>query len=88
VYDTWCLTLWYEHKLTVFESRLLRNISGPKKDVVHLTGDWRKSCNKELQELYSSSSIIRVVKSRRIRWTGDMALMGGGGTANCARFET
>jgi len=52
---------------------LLRNISGPKKEVVHLPGDWRKSYNEELQELCSSPNIIRVVKSRRIRWTGHIA---------------
>jgi hypothetical protein len=64
---------------------LLRNTSGPKKEVVHLTGDWRKSYNEERQELYSSPNIIRVVKSRRIRWTGHIARRGG--TTICTRFE-
>jgi hypothetical protein len=50
----------------VFENRELRRIFGPKKDEV--TGDWRKLNNEELHNLYSSPSIIRVIKSRRMRW--------------------
>jgi hypothetical protein len=50
----------------VFENRVLRRIFGPKRDGV--TGGWRKLYNKELHNLYSSPSIIRIIKSRRMRW--------------------
>jgi hypothetical protein len=60
--------------LRVFESRVLRRIFGPKKDEV--TGGWRKLHNEELYGLYSSPSIIRVVKARRMRWAGHVARMG------------
>jgi hypothetical protein len=53
------------HSLRVFENRVLRSIFGPKRDEV--TGEWRKLHNKELHDLYSSSSIIRIIKSRRMR---------------------
>jgi hypothetical protein len=55
----------------VFENRVLRRIFGPKRDEV--TGGWRKLHNEELYNLYSSSSIIRMIKSRRIRWAGHVA---------------
>jgi hypothetical protein len=58
----------------VFENRVLRRIFGPKRDEV--TGEWRKLHNEELHNLYSSSDIIRQVKSRRIRWAGHVARMG------------
>jgi hypothetical protein len=58
----------------VFENRVLRRIFGPKRDEV--TGDWRKLHNKELHNLYSSSNIIRKIKSRRMRWVGHVARMG------------
>jgi hypothetical protein len=58
----------------VFENRVLRRIFGPKRDEV--TGGWRKLHNEELHGLYSSSSIIRVIKSRRMRWAGHVAHMG------------
>jgi hypothetical protein len=67
------LTLREEHKLRVFENRLLRRIFGPKRDGV--TGGWRKLHNEELHNLYSSPSIIRIIKSRRMRWTGHVARM-------------
>jgi hypothetical protein len=54
------LTLREEHRLRVFENRVLRRIFGPKRDEV--TGQWRKLHNEELRELYSSSSIIRIIK--------------------------
>jgi transcription termination factor 2 len=57
----------------VFENRVLRRIFGPKRDEV--TGEWRKLHNKELRDLYSSPSIIRIIKSRRMRWAGHVARM-------------
>jgi hypothetical protein len=57
------MLFWEEHRLRVFENRLLRRIFGPKGDEV--TGGWRKLHNEELHNLYSSPSIIRVIKSRR-----------------------
>jgi hypothetical protein len=71
--ETWSLTLREEHKLRVFENRVLRRIFGPKKD--EMTGEWRKLHNKELRDLYSSPSIIRIIKSRRMRWAGHVAQM-------------
>jgi hypothetical protein len=58
----------------VFENRVLRRIFGPKRDEV--TGGWRKLHNEELPDLYSSPSIIRIIKSRRMRWAGHVARMG------------
>jgi hypothetical protein len=58
----------------VFENRVLRKIIGPKGDKV--TGEWRKLHNKELRDLYSSASIIRIIKSRRMGWAGHVARMG------------
>jgi hypothetical protein len=58
----------------VFENRVLRRIYGPKRDEV--TGEWRKLHNEELCDLHSSPSIIRIVKSRRMRWAGHIARMG------------
>jgi hypothetical protein len=63
-----------KHKLRVFENRALR-IFGPKRDGV--TGGWRKLHNEELHNLYSSPSIIRIIKSRSMRWAGHVARMGG-----------
>jgi hypothetical protein len=65
-YETWSLTLREEQRLRVFENRVLRRIFGPKRDEV--TGCWRKLHNEELHSLYSSPSIIRMIKSRRMRW--------------------
>jgi hypothetical protein len=72
--ETWSLTLREEHRLRVFENRVLRRIFGPERDEV--TGDWRKLHNEELHGLYSSPSIIRVIKARRMRWAGHVACMG------------
>jgi hypothetical protein len=69
----WC-TLREEHRLRVFENRVLRRICGRKRDEV--TGEWRKLHNEELHNLYSSPDIIWQVKSRRMRWTGHVARMG------------
>jgi hypothetical protein len=59
----------------VFENRVLRGIFGPKRDEV--TGEWRKLHNEELRDLHSSASIIRMIKARRSKWAGHVALMGG-----------
>jgi hypothetical protein len=67
-----------ERRLRVFENRALRRIFGPKWDKVR--GEWRKLHNEELHELYSSSTIVRVIKSRRMRWAWSVARMGGGET--------
>jgi hypothetical protein len=69
--ETWSLTLREEHRLRVFENRVLRRRFGPKRDVV--TENWRKMHNEELHNLYSSPSIIRIIKSRRMRWAGRVA---------------
>jgi hypothetical protein len=58
----------------VFENRVLRRIFGPMRDEV--TGEWRKLYNEDLNGLYCSSNMVRVVKSRRIRWAGHVARMG------------
>jgi hypothetical protein len=63
-----------EYRLGVFENRVLRRIFGLKRDEV--TGEWRKLLNKELHDLYSLPNIIRIIKSRRMRWTGHLARMG------------
>jgi hypothetical protein len=63
-----------ECRLRVFENRVLRRIIGPKRDEVR--GEWSRLHNKELYALYSSPNIIRVMKSRRLRWEGHVARMG------------
>jgi hypothetical protein len=73
-YETWSFTLREEHRLRVFENRVLRKIFGPKRDE---DGSWRKLHNDELHSLYSSPNIVRVIKSRRMRWAGHVAYMGG-----------
>jgi hypothetical protein len=70
------LTLREEHGLRVFQNRVPRRIFGRKSDEV--TGDWRKLQNGELHNLYSSPVVIRQIKSIRMRWTGNVASMGGG----------
>jgi len=66
--ETWLLTLREERKLRVFENRVLRKIFGPRRDEV--TGEWRRLHNQELNDLSSSPNIVRVIKSRRMRWAG------------------
>jgi hypothetical protein len=73
--ETWSLTLREEHRLRVFENRVLR-IFRPKRDEV--TGECRKLHNGELRNLYSSPDIIRQIKSRRMRWAVHVARMGEG----------
>jgi len=67
---------WKERKLRVFENMVLRRIFGPRRDEV--TGEWRKLHNEELNDLYSSPNIVRVINSRRMRWAGHVARMGEG----------
>jgi len=71
--ETWSLTLSEERRLRVFENRVLRRVFGPMRDEV--IGEWRKLHNEELRDLYSLSNILRVVKSRRMRWAGHVARM-------------
>ena len=71
--ETLLLTLREERKLRVFENRVLRRIFGPRRDEV--TGEWWRLHNEGLNDLYSSPNIVRLVKSRRMRWVGHVARM-------------
>jgi hypothetical protein len=71
--ETWSLTLREEHRLRVFENRVLRRKFGLKREDV--TGEWRKLHDEELRDLYFSPSIIRINKSRRMRLVGHVARM-------------
>jgi hypothetical protein len=70
--EAWSLTSREEHRLRVFEKRVLR-IFGPKRAE---DGSWRKLHNDELHNLYTSPNIVRVIKSRKLRWAGHVAFMG------------
>ena len=72
--EAWSLTLRKERKLRVFENTVLRRIFGPRRDEV--TGEWRRLRNEELSDLYSSPNIVRLIKSRRMRWAGHVTRMG------------
>ena len=72
--ETWSLTLREERRLMAFENGVLRRIFGPKRDEV--TAAWRKIHNEELNGLYSSPNIVRVIKSRRMRWARHVASVG------------
>jgi hypothetical protein len=72
--ETWSVTLREEHRLRVFENRVLRGVFGPKRDAV--TGQWSKLHSGELHNLYSSPDIIRQIESKRMRWAGHVACMG------------
>jgi len=72
--ETWSLTLREERRLRVFDNRVLRRIFAPKRDEV--TGEWRKLRNEELNFLYSSPNIVRVIKSRIMRLAGHVVCMG------------
>jgi hypothetical protein len=67
------LTLRKEHRLRVFENRVLSRLFGPQR--VEVTGGWRKLHDEELRNLYTSPSIIRMITSRRLKWTGHVAHM-------------
>jgi hypothetical protein len=69
--ETWDLTLRKGHRLRAFEKRVLRRILGLKRDEV--IGGWRKLHNEELCKLYSSPSIVRMIKSRWMKWAGHVA---------------
>jgi len=71
--ETWSMTLREERRLRVCGNRMLRKISGPKKDKV--TREWRKLHNEELNDLYSSPNSVRVIKLRTIRWMAHVACM-------------
>jgi hypothetical protein len=73
--ETWSLTLREERRPRALENRVLRGLFGPKRDGV--TWEWRKQHNEEFYDLYCSPNIVRVIKSRRVRWAGHVARMGG-----------
>jgi len=72
--ETWSLTLREERNLRVFENMVLRRIFGSRRDEV--TGEWRRLHNEELNDLYCSPNIVRVIKSRIMRWAGHVARIG------------
>jgi len=72
--ETWLLSLREERKLRVIENMVLRRIFGPRRDEV--TGEWRRLHKEELSDLYASPNIVRVIKSRRMKWAGHVARMG------------
>jgi hypothetical protein len=74
--ETWSLTLREKRRMRVFENSVFRRIFGPTMD--EGTGDWRKLRNEELNDLYCSPNIVRVIKSRRMKWAGHVARMGRG----------
>jgi hypothetical protein len=84
--ETWSLTQRKEHRLRVFENRVLRRIFGPKRDEV--TGERKKMHTEELHILYSSPNIIRQIKSRRMSWAGHVACMGEEGNCKRCWWET
>jgi hypothetical protein len=74
-----------ERRVRVFENRVMMRIFGPKRDEV--TGEWRKLHNEELYDLYCSPTIVRVIKSTRVRWAGHVARLGRGETCTGFRWE-
>jgi hypothetical protein len=73
--ETWSLTFREEHRLRIFENRVLRKIFGPQREE---DVSWRKLHKDEIHDLYFSPNIVRVIKSRRMRWAGHVAHMGQG----------
>ena len=78
IWSPWSLTFREECRLRVFENMILRRILGPRKDA---NGEWRRLHNEELHSLYRSPNVVRVIKSRRLRWAGLVARMEDGGIA-------
>jgi hypothetical protein len=72
--ENWCHTLREEHRLWVFETRVLRGIFEPKRQKV--AGSWRRLHNEKLHNLYASTNIVRMIKSRRMIWAGHVACIG------------
>jgi len=72
--ETWSLTLREERKLRMFGNMVLRRIFGPRSD--EITGEWMRLHNEEINDLYCSPNIVRVIKWRRMRWAGHVARMG------------
>jgi hypothetical protein len=75
--ETWSLSLREEHRLRIFENRVLRRIFGPNREE---DGSWRKLHNDELHSLYSSPNIVRVIISSRVKWAGHVARIGEEGS--------
>jgi hypothetical protein len=73
-WNTWSIILREEHRLRVFENRVLRGVFGPKREEV--VRGWRRLHNEELHNLYASSNIVREIKSRRMRSAGHVACVG------------
>ena len=73
--EAWSLTLREEHRLRLFEDRILRQIFGPKRDA---NGEWRRLHSEELHSLYHLPNVIRVIKSRRLRRAGHVARIDDG----------
>ena len=71
--ETWSLTLRDERRLRVFGNRVLRRMFGHKRDEV--TGEWRQLHSEELNDMHFSPDIVRLIKSRRMRWAGKVARM-------------
>jgi len=71
--ESWSTTLADEHKLRVFENKILRKIYGPKRD--EMTGEWRRLHNDELYGLYDSPNVVKIMKSRRLRWADHVSRM-------------